>query len=84
MPGGVLVRQAGADRLTNARVPHLGLLISCKEASRLLSQMQDGGVPLGPQLGVRLHLLFCDACTRFATQLRFLRAVMRRYSRREE
>ncbi|HXX85542.1 MAG TPA: zf-HC2 domain-containing protein [Casimicrobiaceae bacterium] len=62
----------------------MGLLISCKEASRLLSQMQDGGVPLGRQLAVRLHLLFCDACTRFAAQLRLLRAVMQRYSRQEE
>ena len=55
-------------------------MISCKEASRLLSQMQDGGVPLRRQLSVRLHLLFCDACTRFAAQLRFLRTVLRRYS----
>jgi len=59
----------------------LGLMISCKEASRLLSQMQDGGVPLTRQLGVRIHLLFCDACTRFSSQLVFLRAAMRRYSR---
>jgi len=58
----------------------LGWLISCKEASRLLSQMQDGRLPLRRQLGVRLHLLFCDACTRFAAQLNLLRALMRRYS----
>ena len=56
-------------------------MISCKEASRLLSQMQEGGVPLARQLRVRFHLLFCDACTRFASQLAFLRAAMRRYSR---
>jgi hypothetical protein len=58
-------------------------MISCKEASRLLSQMQDGGVPLRQQLGVRLHLLFCEACTRFASQLRFLRTMMRRYSQQQ-
>ncbi|TMH32479.1 MAG: anti-sigma factor [Betaproteobacteria bacterium] len=56
------------------------LLISCQEASRLLSRMQDGSVPLGRQLSVRLHLLFCDACTHFSAQLAFLRAAMRRYS----
>jgi len=42
--------------------------------------MQDGSVPLGRQLSVRLHLLFCDACTHFSAQLAFLRAAMRRYS----
>ena len=55
------------------------MLISCKDASRLISQMQDGELPLRRRLAVRLHLLFCDACRRFVRQLRFLRAAMRRY-----
>jgi hypothetical protein len=32
-------------------------------------------------LRIRLHLLLCDACTRFAQQLRFLRRAMQRYRR---
>ena len=59
----------------------LGLLISCKEASRALSQMQDGNVAFPLLLRIRLHLLLCDACTRFAQQLRFLRRAMQRYRR---
>jgi len=59
-------------------------MISCREASRLLSQMQEGGVPLGQQLGLRLHLFFCDACSRFASQLRLLRTATRRYSGQQE
>jgi hypothetical protein len=59
----------------------VGILISCKDASRLISQMQDAQLPLRRRVAVRLHLLFCDACTAFFRQLRFLRATMRRYSR---
>ena len=59
----------------------MGRLISCKDASRLISQMQDGDLPFGQRLRVRVHLLFCEACTRFERQVRFLRRVMRRYSR---
>jgi Putative zinc-finger len=58
----------------------VGILISCKDASRLISQMQDGELPFGRRVAVRLHLLFCDACNGFLRQLRFLRAAMRRYS----
>jgi hypothetical protein len=43
--------------------------------------MQDGELPFRRRVAVRLHLLFCDACTAFLRQLRFLRATMRRYSR---
>ena len=59
----------------------MGILISCKDASRLISQMQDGQLPFGRRMAVRLHLLFCDACTVFLRQLRFLRATMQRYTR---
>ena len=58
----------------------MGRLISCKDASRLISQMQDSELPFGQRLRVRVHLLFCDACTQFERQVRTLRDVMRRYS----
>lgn len=59
----------------------LGLLITCKEASRALSQMQDGDVALPLYLRIRLHLLLCEACTRFARQIRFLHQAMKHYRR---
>ena len=43
--------------------------------------MQDGELPFGRRMAERLHLLFCDACTGFLRQLRFLRATMQRYTR---
>jgi predicted anti-sigma-YlaC factor YlaD len=57
----------------------LGRLISCKEASRAISQMQDGSVSLPMHLRIRLHLIWCEACRRFLEQVRFLREAMRRY-----
>ena len=58
----------------------MGRLISCKDASRLISQMQDVDLPFGQRLRVRVHLFFCDACTQFERQVRYLREVMRRYT----
>jgi len=57
----------------------LGRLISCKDASRAISQMQDGNVSLPLYLRIRLHLIWCEACKRFEQQMRFLREAMRRY-----
>jgi hypothetical protein len=57
----------------------MGIRISCKDASRLISQLQDGDIPLSQRLRIRLHLLLCDACTRFEQQVRFLRAALRNY-----
>jgi Putative zinc-finger len=53
------------------------LKLSCREASRLLSETQDGRLRLGERLALRLHLGVCDACTRFSGQLAFLRRAMR-------
>jgi Putative zinc-finger len=57
----------------------MGPLISCKDASRLISQMQDRRLPPVKRGLVRLHLLFCDACRHFQRQLGVLREAMVRY-----
>jgi hypothetical protein len=57
----------------------LGRLISCRDASRAMSQMQDGDVPLPLYLRLRLHLIFCEACRRALEQMRFLHIAMRQY-----
>jgi len=57
----------------------LGRLMSCKEASRAISRMQDGSVSVPLYLRIRLHLILCEACKRFEQQLRLLHQAMRRY-----
>lgn len=48
-------------------------MLSCKQASRLISQSLDRKLSLRERIGVRLHLLICDVCTRFSKQLRMMR-----------
>jgi len=53
-------------------------MVSCKEASRLLSQAEDRRLALPERWKLRLHLYACSACTRFARQLAFMRKALRR------
>lgn len=54
-------------------------MLTCKEASVLLSQAQERPLGLRERLGLQLHLLLCDGCANFRRQLAFLRAAIRRY-----
>ena len=56
-----------------------GHFITCKQATRLMSQQEDRA--LGPVEGLllRLHLAWCVACLRFHAQTRFLRRAMQKY-----
>ena len=61
--------------------PHrLTHVLSCKEASLLLSQAEDRRLSWLERLQLRLHLSLCDACTRFSRQIAFLRTALRRYA----
>lgn len=53
--------------------------MSCKEATRHISQMQDRPLSLRERVLLRLHLLVCVACSRFERQVRLLRMAMRKY-----
>ena len=57
----------------------LGHLIRCKEATRLVSQMQDRNLGPVERFLLKFHLGVCAACKRFETQVRFLRLAMRKY-----
>jgi Putative zinc-finger len=59
----------------------LGHIISCKDASHLVSLQEDAPLTFWQRITLRLHLSVCDACTRFEQQIRFLRTAMQRYSR---
>ena len=52
------------------------LNLTCKEASRLISQRLDRNLGLGERAALRLHLALCDACTRLSAQFDFLRRAM--------
>ena len=54
-------------------------MLTCKQASALLSQSQDRPLGVFERLGLRLHLLLCDGCTNFRRQLALMRTAIRRY-----
>jgi hypothetical protein len=58
-------------------------MISCKEASELLSQSQDRALSLRERLGLRFHLLYCAGCRNFRRQMEVLRAACQRMSGRD-
>lgn len=55
-------------------------MLSCKEASRLMSEAQDRKLSLGQRLSLRTHLLICRGCANYQRQLGFLRLSLRRYT----
>ena len=57
----------------------LGHVISCKDASRLVSRQQDAPLSGWQRRVLRLHLAVCDACSRFERHVGFLRSAMQRY-----
>jgi hypothetical protein len=57
----------------------LGHLISCKDASRLVSLKEDARLSLWQRVTLRLHLSVCAACSLAERQIQFLRTAMQRY-----
>lgn len=55
-------------------------MLTCKEASRLVSEGQERKLALRERLGLRLHLWMCARCRRFEQQIRLLRRSLRRMS----
>jgi Putative zinc-finger len=54
-------------------------MLTCKQASLLVSQSYDRRLSWRERLGVRIHLAICDACTQFTRQMDFLRKAMQRF-----
>jgi len=48
-------------------------MLNCRHVTRLLSQSMDAQLPWHRRLLIRLHLLYCVWCGRYAAQLKFLR-----------
>ncbi len=55
----------------------MGIMPSCKEVHRLVSEGMDRDLSLVERTRMRLHLVMCEACTRFTGQMDLLRRAMR-------
>jgi hypothetical protein len=58
--------------------------LSCREASRLISQGMERRLSFGERISLRLHMGICDACTRFSRQAGFLRRALKAYAGADE
>jgi len=58
-------------------------MLTCKQTARLVSMSYDKRLSWRERLGVRLHLLACDACRNFTRQMRFLREATQRFAREQ-
>ena len=54
------------------------MMLSCKEATQLVSQGLDRRLGLGERVALRLHLAICDGCSNFRKQVSLLREAMKR------
>jgi hypothetical protein len=62
---------------------HKMIRLSCQQASRLLSQQQDEPLTFGKRMRLRLHLMYCDACTNVSRQFDTVRLAMLRWRDKE-
>lgn len=58
-------------------------MLTCKQASRLVSEHQERALSRQERWGLRLHLWVCISCRRFSRQLGLLRQALRQLARRE-
>ena len=55
------------------------LKLSCREATHILLQGEDRGLPLAERLSLRLHQRICSNCRRFARQVGLMRQASARW-----
>jgi predicted anti-sigma-YlaC factor YlaD len=54
------------------------MMLSCKDAARLVSQGLDRRLGFGERVALRVHLAICNGCRNFKKQTAFLRRATRR------
>jgi Putative zinc-finger len=58
-------------------------MMNCRQATRLVSQAMDTKLPWHQRLAVRIHLLYCVWCRRYAAQLQLLRKAAKQLPKEE-
>lgn len=53
--------------------------LSCREATRLLSQREDRSLSLAESAALRIHLTICRGCRAVGEQIPFLRRALAKY-----
>jgi hypothetical protein len=56
-------------------------MLTCKEATELMSQEQDRPLTLSERTLLRLHVWICSGCTNYRRQMTVLREACKRFGR---
>jgi len=56
-------------------------MLHCDKVSKFVSESMDRELSLVEKVGVRVHLLMCRHCARFARQLEHMRSAIRKESK---
>lgn len=72
MPADGLVRHDAEHHL-------IKLMITCREATKILLGGEDRALPLAERLSLRLHQRACGNCRRFARQVALMRQASARW-----
>lgn len=59
-------------------------MLTCKDASHLVSHGQDRALSFRERWGLRIHLMMCVNCRRFERQIALMRRLLRLSNRRDE
>jgi hypothetical protein len=59
-------------------------MLSCEQATRLMSDAGERRLGIGQRVRLQLHWRICSGCRNFARQLEGLRSAMQRYAARPD
>jgi len=59
-------------------------VLTCKEASKIVSESMERPLSLHERWSLRLHLWMCGNCRRFSRQMHLLRKTMRSWVHRQD
>ena len=52
-------------------------MLTCKDATQLISRSMDASLPIVQRIRLRLHILICEWCARYERQLFLIRETLR-------
>ena len=56
-------------------------MMSCQQATRLISESQDRTLSLSEKMTLKMHVLMCAGCKNFSLQIPFLSQAMKAYAK---
>ncbi len=59
-------------------------MISCQEATRLMSEAKDRPLGTKEKLALKMHLTICTGCRNFDKQINFIRSATRAFAKGED